>query len=273
MMPTSPLLARARLLLGRHLILWVPTVLAQTVQAAGSLPASQRGVQYLVLLAALLASGLIEGGQTAMIAQAWGPAGAAAAQPAKAERPTWGRFAEAINARWGTLLAGQLAFLALLIAVGGAFVGVGAWRLGTETVTAWIMEISKLKPEALPAALSPDAIPLAVLEWGALFSLMMLVMSVVAGLLLFWQPLAVVRGLTAPRAFLESAKLVFRRFKLVMGLASVQALFTIVTLVGAAGGPVAALVGMALLLAVSVYFKIAYTAVVIEDAEPLPAEG
>lgn len=260
-MSTSQLLTRARLLLGRYPILWVPALLAQTVQAAGSLPGPGPGAQWLVLGAALLASGLIEGGQIAMIAQAWGRPGA----PEGERKPSWKAFGEAVNARFVPLVMGQLGFVALMAALAGAGLAAGHLRYGLAPLVSWVRRLGALKPEELAGALQVSALPPGIAGWAGVLSLTLLAMTLAAGLLLFWQPLVVLRGRSAPAAFLGSARLFFARFKLVAGLALLQAFLTGLTMLAAAGGPLAAFIALGLLLAIGVFFKIAYTAIVLES--------
>jgi hypothetical protein len=220
-------------------------------------PYASEAAHGMVLLTTSLGVFIIEAGWLAMIREALAE-----------KAPTMETFKEGVNAHWMALVFGSLAFYALLIGLMLAAVYLGEQRYGHEGLERWVATIKDLKPEQLEVKLRNQPLPPDVAGWSALLVGWMGAATLSGLLLLFWQPLAVLRNLPWWRAWAGSVQLLFRRFGQALAIAILQAASVFLSVsVMFGGSPIFAFLGLGMLLATMTYFKIAY-ATVVADAYP-----
>lgn len=262
MKSATELMAIARGTLSKWPALWLPPIFMNMAQSLSGIPLTTNTMQVVSALSANLGAMIINAGWLAMIGTAQ-----------QGERPTFASFMDGVNRRWGTMLVGSLAFLLLLGASLAAIAWYGETQYGSAALRTWYSGIAKMTPTELNAALQPDKLPAAVRDWMYLFMLWLASSAALTFLLIYWQPLAVIRNMPWWKAWLASVRLVFSRFGQTLAFAVLHLLaFMIGLSTTAGGGPVLAIFGLTLLLFVSIFFKILYAAVV-DDAYPEPGKA
>lgn len=261
MASTPEILRRARETFFSHAALWIPAFLTIILQDM-VLPLAARGGnpgQALAGLMAAIGAVMIGAGWLAMI-------GAALRQ----EPPGMQAFADGVNARWVPIVIGNLAYWLVVLAMAGLAFWYGHTTYGFDHLKAWLEPILALPPEKQQAAFDPTKMPPAVIGWINLVALWFVGFLLVNGLLLFWQPLVVLRDRGWLAAWAESARLVFARLGQVVGLGALHlAGLAMARMLMASMQPFPTFVGVGLYVAVVGLFTIAYAAVV-EDALPRP---
>lgn len=227
------------------------------------LPLSLRGgspTQALAALSAALSAVLLGAGWYALMGRA-----------VREGNPSWTDFLDGINARWLTLLVGTLAQWGLVLAWAAMLFWYGEHTYGWERLLAWFKPLLELPPAAQQAALDPSRIPAWVVGWMNLFALWFVSVAVLHVLLLFWQPMVVLKGLSWPAAWLGSCGLTLRRFTQVLaigllhGVAWLGARLMIATL-----HPAFTLIGVMAYMVTVAFFTLAYT-MLVEDEWPARA--
>lgn len=260
MATTRELLGTARTTMSKWPALWLPAIMINAFQSLAGIPLSTVALQGIVGVTANLGAFLLQAGWLSMIAEGL-----------RGERPRFSHFNEGVNRHWGAMIAGNLAYLLVLGLLLAGFVFYGDQQHTLSALTQWYAGLKDATPAQLQAALQPERIPLPVRGWMTLFLGWSALAAFVTFLLLFWQPLVVLRGMRWWRAWGASVKLVFRRFGQTASFALLHLLaFMTSLMLAAAGNPIMALVGLTLLLFVMIFFKILYAAVV-DDALPAPA--
>ncbi len=265
MTPTSEILHRSRHLLFTHAALWIPaffTILLQDMLLPLSARDGHPG-QALAGVCAAVGAVMISGGWVAMIGAGL-----------KGEEPSIKAFADGVNDRWLPIVLGNLAFWLLVVAMAGAAFWYGHQAYGWDNLVAWIKPLIELPPDKQQAAIDPAKLPAPVLGWMNVVASWFAAFLLLNYLLLFWQPLVVLRGRTWARAWVESIGLAFSRFGQAFSLALLHlaGLFLARALM-ASLQPVATLVGVALYVGVVALFTIVYAAVVVDVLPDEPTGG
>lgn len=264
MASSSDLMPRARATMMRWPALWLPPILVNLFQSMASVPLSTQAAQGVVLFTAYMASFIIDAGWLAMIGKSL-----------QDEAPRWADFKEGVNKYWGHLVAGHLVYLLLTGAALAGLAWYGDHQYGFQPLKAWYDSMMHLKPADLQAALEPSKIPPAVRGWMSLMTLWMVGVAAMTFLVLLWQPLVVLAGLSWWKAWGESVRLVFSHFFQVFGYALFHlGAFTFSLSIAASGTPFLAVAGLTFMLFVTIYFKILYAALVASvypPATPAPA--
>lgn len=263
MRKTPDILATARRTLAEHPVLWAPALLMLLLQDA-VLPLAAQGAgalpQALAGLCAALGAVLVGAGWLAMVGRAL-----------RGGEPALQDFVDGVNARWGSLLLGTIAYAALIAGLAGLAFAQGDRVFGIDALVSWFKHLLELTPEQQRAALSPTRIPPAVEGWVNLVAAWLAAVAVVNTLLLFWQPLVVLQGLGWLSAWVGSAGLVMRRFGQVIALGGLEIGATLGSrLLIATLNPVAVVLGVAVHIVAVAFFLTVY-ATVVEDEWPAHA--
>jgi hypothetical protein len=179
-------------------------------------------------------------------------------------------FKAGVNAHWLSLVAGNLAFymfLALMLV--GVFLA-GDQLYGRAGLEQWMRSVQDLPPGRFSEAMQPEKVPQAVQGWLSLFTGWMGAAAATSFVLMLWQPLVVLRDVGWMRAWLGSLRLVILRFPQALAIAILH-MGAIVTCFAVllAGSPVAALLGLGMLLAMTTFFKIVYATLVADAITPV----
>lgn len=256
MATTNDLLARSRATMLKWPGLWLPALLTNAFQSLASMPLATMAAQAVVTVAANVAALFINAGWLRMIARAL-----------RDERPGMADFNSGVNDGWAPIVGGSLAFFALLGLLALALGLLGDHAYHFATLKAWYDHVQAAKPEQQQALLQPAAIPAAVRGWMTLATIWMLLCAAISFLLLLWQPLVIVEGLSWWRAWGRSARLALAQFGRLLLFAALNVVgFVLALTLMATGNELLALLGLFGLLVVLVYFKILYTAVVVAAA-------
>lgn len=259
----SELLARSRATLGKYPALWLPPIAINAFQSLAGVPMTNPAPQALVGVTAYMATFIIAAGWLQMIGVAL-----------KEERPGFKAFKEGVNAHWGHMVLGHVVFFLILGAALAALAWVGEQQYGFAPLMEWYKQLVAMTPAEQQAAVEPAALPAAVRGWMSLFLVGLGIGAVMTFLLLFWQPLVVLAGQPWWKAWGKSVQLVFRRFKLAFGFAALHGVLFFATLtLTASGNAFFTIVGLTMLLFVTIFFKIAYAAVVVDSCLPAEAEA
>jgi hypothetical protein len=259
MRSASDLMATARATMTKWPALWLPPIFMNMAQSLAGIPLTSTMLQALSGLMANMGALFINAGWLAMIGAAL-----------KDEKPSMGVFTDGLNRRWAAVLFGTLAFVLLLGAGLAALYWYGDRTYGFQAVRAWFDAFQALPPEKVNEALQPDKLPLVVKRWMYLAMVWMTFAAGTTFMLLYWQPLAVLREMPWWKAWLSSIKLVFTRFGLTASFALLHLIVFVAALSITAGrSAFLALFGLTMLLFIEIYFKILYAAVV-TDAYPEP---
>lgn len=239
-------------------VLWLPPILVNLFQSMASVPLSTQALQFMVLGTAYLAGFIIDAGWLAMIARAL-----------RDEAPRMADFKEGVNRYWGQLVAGHVVYLLILGATLAALAWYGDQHYGFQPLKTWYEAMMRLKPAELQAALEPTKIPVAVRGWMTLMTAWMIAVAGVTFLVLLWQPLVVLAGMSWWKAWGESVRLVFSRFFQIFGFALFHlGAFSLSLSIAASGSPFLAVAGLTFMLFVTIYFKILYAGLVAEAYPP-----
>ena len=262
MRSTSELITAAQATMLKWPAIWLPPFMISALQLMSSGPYMNAAAQGIVVVTTNLGVFLIEAGWVALIARALNN------QPVRMED-----FRAGVNKHWVSLVCGNLAFYILLAALLGVMAAAGNALYGMDSLEQWFKSIEGLSPEKLEAILKPDGLPAPIKGWLGLFAGWMALTVVASFLLLFWQPVVVLRGVGWWRGWLGSVRLVFTRFgqALVVALMNAALLFASLGVV-TAGSAVMALLGLGMLLLVMTYFKILY-ATFVADTWPPPVDA
>jgi hypothetical protein len=261
MRPTPELLASAQATMMKWPALWLPPFMISALQLMAGGPYASEAAHGVVLVTANLGVFIIEAGWLAMIRQGIAD-----------KAPTMATFKQGVNAHWLSLVVGSLAFYGLVAAMLAMAFYLGEQRYGHAALTQWVMSIKDLPPDQLEARLQAQKLPPEVSGWATLATAWMGAAGLTGILLLYWQPLAVLRDLPWWRAWAGSVGLVFRRFGPTLAIALLQAVTMFVSLsVMLAGSPVFAFLGLGMLLVAMIFFKIAYATVVADTFPPVDA--
>jgi hypothetical protein len=259
MRSAAELLASARATMTKWPALWLPPIFMNMAQSLSGIPLTSTVAQGMITVMANVGALMINAGWLAMI-------GAAIVD----EKPNFSVFKDGLNRRWASILFGSMAFVLLL----GLGLGLAFWygdhAYGFEPVRAWFNAFEKLPTEKVNDALQPDKLPLVVKQWMSLAMVWMTYAASVTFVLLYWQPLTVLRDMPWWRAWGASVKLVFTRFPMTAGFAVLHLIVFVAGLSITAGrSAFLALFGLTILLFVEIYFKVLY-ATVVSDAYPQP---
>ncbi|HEY9722778.1 MAG TPA: hypothetical protein V6D47_12260 [Oscillatoriaceae cyanobacterium] len=236
--------------------LWLPALITNAFQSLASIPLATNTAQGVVMVAANIAALFINAGWLRMIAQAL-----------HGERPTMEDFKSGVNGGWMSIVFGSLAFFVLigLLAVGLGFYGDHAYHFAT--LENWVKLVQAATPQKQQALLQPEAIPAPVRGWMTLAMIWMVLTAIAAFLLLLWQPLVIVERLNWWRAWGRSARLTLAQFRRVLLFAVLNGVTFVLSLsLMGTGNEVLEFVGLVALLVVLVYFKILYTAIVVDSS-------
>jgi hypothetical protein len=257
MRPTPELLASAQATMMKWPALWLPPFMISALQLMAGGPYASEAAHGVVLITANLGVFIIEAGWLAMIREGLADKG-----------PTMETFKQGANAHWGSLVFGSLAFYLLMAGMMALAFYVGEQHYGHAGLEKWIASVKDATPEQLEATLKAGKVPADVAGWATLATAWMGAAGLTGFALIYWQPLAVLRGLPWWRAWGGSVALLFRRPGQTLAVALLQAATMFLALTVLLGGnPIFAFVGLGLLLVAMTYFKIAYAAVV-ADAYP-----
>ena len=263
MAPSSEILRRSRATLFAHAALWIPAFLMIIMQDM-VLPLAARGGhpgQALAGLMAAIGAVMIGAGWIAMIGAAL-----------RGEAPSLKAFADGVNARWVPIVLGNIAYWLLILALAGIAFWYGHQTHGFDTLSSWIRPILDLPPEQQQAAFDPATMPPAIRGWVNLAALWFFAFLIVNALLVFWQPLVVLRDRGWLSAWAESARLFFERFGQVITIGALHLTgILLARMLMASMQPLPTFVGVALYVGIVALFTIAYAAIV-EDARPAPGE-
>ncbi len=259
MRSAADLMATARGTLAKWPALWLPPILMNMAQSLSGIPLTSLPAQVVTGISANLGAMIINAGWLAMIGVAL-----------TGEKPTFEAFSSGINRRWGAIVSGSLVFVLLLALMLAGLVWYGDTHYGTNTLREWYQSIEKLTAAELNAALQPEKLPTAIKSWMYLLMLWMTAAAGLTFLLLYWQPLVVLRDMPWWTAWAASIRMVVTRFVQTLGFALFHLIaFAAGLSITAGGGPILALFGLTMLLFVSIFFKILY-ATVVDDAYPAP---
>ncbi len=263
MAPTPEILRRARAALFGHAALWIPAFLTIILQDM-VLPLAARGGhpgQAVAGLMAAIGSVMIGAGWLAMIGVAL-----------RGETPGIKAFADGVNTRWVPIVIGNVAYWLVILALAGLAFWYGHTTYSFDALMSWIKPVLELPVEKQQAALDPSKMPPAVLGWINVAALWFVGFLLVNALLIFWQPLVVLRDRGWLAAWAESTRLVFARFGQVLSIGALHvAGLLLARMLMASLQPLPTFVGVALYVGVVGLFMIAYAAIV-EDALPPPGE-
>lgn len=264
MTPTPEILRRSRHLLFTNAALWIPaffTILLQDMVLPLSARDGNPG-QALAGVCAAIGAVMVGGGWVAMIGAGL-----------KGQEPTLQAFADGVNARWVPIVLGNLAFWLVVVAMAGAAFWYGNQAYGWDHLVAWIKPLTELPPDKQQAAIDPAKLPAPVLGWMNVVACWFAGFLILNFLLLFWQPLVVLKGQGWAAAWADSIALAFRRFGQAFGLAALHlAGLFLARVMMASLQPVATLVGVVIYVGVVALFTIVYAAIVV-DAFPEAPEG
>ncbi|MDB5097139.1 MAG: hypothetical protein JWM80_1560 [Cyanobacteria bacterium RYN_339] len=243
--------------------LWLPPFMMSALQLMAGGPYASDAAHGVVLVTANLGVFIIEAGWLAMIRQAVAD-----------KAPTMETFKEGVNAHWWPLVVGSLAFYAVMAGLLMLAVYLGEQRYGHVALEQWVQTIKDLPPDKLEAHLQTHQLPSAISGWAALVAAWVAAAGLTGLVLLFWQPLTVLRDLPWWRAWGASAKLLGSRLLQTLAIAILQGatLFLGVTVM-LAGSPIFAFLGLGMVLAAMTYFKIAYATVVADAFPPIDARA
>ena len=261
MAPTSEILSRSRAALFGHAALWIPAFLTIILQDM-VLPLTARGGhpgQAAAGVMAALGAMMIGAGWLAMIGAAL-----------RGEHPGLKAFADGVNDRWVPVVVGNLVYWLLIVALAGLAFWYGHQAYGFDALMSWLRPLMDLPPEQQQAAMDPTKLPPAVVGWVNLVAIWFVGFLIVNALLIFWQPLVVLRGRGWLAAWAESPRIVSSRFGQVLSLGALHlAGILLARMLMASLQPLPTFVGVGLYVGVVALFMIAYAAVV-EDALPAP---
>jgi hypothetical protein len=256
------LLKTARATLTKWPSLWLPPLLINAFQSLAGMPMASWVTQAVVALCVNLAGFLIQGGWLSMIDRAL-----------QGETPRIEDFKGGVNRHGASLIGGNLVYF---ISMGGllalfAWGGDRLYRL--EALQAWVLAFSKLDAAHQQAMLEIQHLPAAIQGWFMLFALWLGVASILSFMLIYWQPLVVLRQVSWWRGWFFSAKITLSRFKMTLGFVVRELIACAVCLLFASSGnPLVGLMGLIAFIFVLIYYKILY-ATVVRDVFPLPVTG
>lgn len=246
--------SEARQAMTRYTALWMPPIATNTLQMLTLARPGSALAQGVIAMTAGIAALMIEAGWLEMIGRAL-----------KGEPPTMKDFAHGINARWVPIIVGNLAFVLIVSALFGAAFAWGEQQWSSKAVIEWYQALQALPTAEQAAALQPEKLPAAVRGWLNLFMAWVLAASALGLALIAWQPFCVIGRMSWWRAWGASIRLVFKRFPAIFGFGVLQvaSLFIALTL-GASGQFIGGILGAMMLLMVTIYFKVLYSAAVID---------
>lgn len=259
MRSAADLMAAARATMTKWPALWLPPIFMNMAQSLAGIPLTSTAAQGLIAVTANIGALMMNAGWLAMI-------GAAIA----GQKPGFASFKDGLNRRWASILFGTLAFVLILGAGLALMLWYGDHTYHFEPLRRWFESFEKLPADKVNEALQPDKLPLVVKQWMSLLMVWMTYAASVVFVLLYWQPLCVLRDMPWWRAWGGSIKLVFTRFGMTAGFALFHLIAFVAALSITAGrSAFLALFGLTMLLFVEIYFKVLY-ATVVADAYPEP---